>query len=192
MRPQECRDHSGRASRSCVFLITETLPGVRNPDVGVPRTETSKMRLDAGTGNLGRPEITEGLKVTNMNLPASTASRVAYGRKLVNAGISGIRQSPRTLDGETVSSLVADSARDSLKLAVAGACLGLLPAWLAGRRPRLSNVIAFGALGSVLGFAAGFTWKTRKVTSSLAHSAARELHRAGDEHWLERHPIDYA
>jgi hypothetical protein len=97
-----------------------------------------------------------------------------------------------TLDGESVSSLVADSARDSLKLAVAGACLGLLPSCLRGRRPSLSSALALGALGSALGFVVGFTWKTRKVTSSLAHSAARELHRVGDEHWLEKNPIDYA
>lgn len=123
---------------------------------------------------------------------ASTASRIAYGRKLVSAGISGIRMGQSTLDGEQVSALVADSARDSLKLAVAGACLGLLPSCLTGRRPRLSSALVLGAVGSALGFVVGFTWKTRKVTSSIAHSAARELHRVGDERWLERHPINYA
>jgi hypothetical protein len=127
-----------------------------------------------------------------MNHAASTTSKVAYGRKLVSAGISGIRNGQRTLDGEAVSALVSDSARDSLKLAAAGACLGLLPACLAGRRPRFSSTLAFGVLGSALGFLLGFAWKTRTVTASIAQSAAKELHRVGDERWLERHPIDYA
>jgi hypothetical protein len=127
-----------------------------------------------------------------MNRRSSTADRIAYGRKLVNAGISGIRKGPTTLDGESVSALVADSARDSLKLAVAGACVGLLPSCLTGRRPRWSSALALGALGSAVGFSVGFAWKTRKVASSLAHSAAKELHRVGDEHWLEMNPIDFA
>ena len=131
-------------------------------------------------------------QVTIMNHPSSTASRVAYGRKLVSAGISGIRKGQSTLDGASVSTLVADSARDSLKLAAAGACLGLLPFCLTRRRQGLSSALVLSAVGSALGFCAGFTWKTRKVTSSLAHSAVRELHRASDEHWLEMNPIDYA
>jgi hypothetical protein len=127
-----------------------------------------------------------------MNRPASAASTIAYGRKLVSAGISGIRMSQSAIDGESVSAVMADSARDSLKLAVAGACLGLLPSCLSSRRRRLSSALALGAAGSAFGFVVGFTWKTRKVTSSIAHSAARELRRVGDEHWLEGHPIDYA
>ena len=131
-------------------------------------------------------------QVTIMNRPTSTASRVAYGRKLVSAGISGIRKGQNNLDGALISTLVADSARDSLKLAVAGACLGLLPSCLTRRRQGLSRALVLSAVGSALGFCAGFTWKTRKVTSSLAHSAVRELHRASDERWLEMNPIDYA
>jgi hypothetical protein len=127
-----------------------------------------------------------------MNHHPSTADRIAYGRKLVKAGISGIREGQSTLDGESVSALLADSARDSLKLAVAGACLGLLPSCVTGRRPRWSSALAFGAVGSAVGFTFGFAWKTRKAAASLAHSAAREMHRVGDEHWLELNPIDYA
>jgi len=47
-------------------------------------------------------------------------------------------------------------------------------------------------VGSVLGFFAGFSWKTRNVTSSVALFAARELRKARDERWLELNPIDYA
>jgi hypothetical protein len=188
-----------RSSRQCVFLITATCRLVGNPDVEVHCAEYigqlgGHKRLQPA--RLGRRFGNDGLqfsvKVSTMDRPASATSRVAYGRKLVSAGISGIRNGSKTINGGDVSALVADSARDSLKLAAAGACLGLLPALLTGRRPRLSSALAFGALGSVLGFVAGFTWKTREVTSNIAHSAARELHRVGDERWLERHPIDYA
>jgi len=68
----------------------------------------------------------------------------------------------------------------------------LLSSCLAPRRNRLSNAFALGTLGSALGFCAGFSWKTRKVASSVAQSAARELRIVRDEHWLERNPIDYA
>ena len=128
-----------------------------------------------------------------MNSPHSLASTLTYGRQLVDAGIAGIRRGQDSaLNGQPLSALAADSARDSLKLAVAGACLGLLPTYILGRRRRCSTVLAFGALGSTVGFVAAFSWKTRKVASTLAHSAARELRRARDEHWLEMNPIDYA
>jgi hypothetical protein len=77
-------------------------------------------------------------------------------------------------------------------MAAVGAALGVLPALLVRRRPRVSSVIALGALCSAAGFCLGFSWKTRKVTSSLAHSTMREVRRAKDEHWLELNPIDYA
>jgi len=121
------------------------------------------------------------------------ASRVEYGRKLVNAGISGIRSGQDSARGEqTLSKLAADAARDSLALAAIGACIGLLRSQFAGKRDRPAKALALGTLGSVLGFCVGFGWKTRKVTSSVAHSTARELRRARDEHWLESNPIDYA
>lgn len=127
----------------------------------------------------------------NRNAPATT--RLAYGRRLVNAGISGIRSGRENFDPQRASALVSNSAEESLKLAVVGACLGILPACLMRRRsPRLSSALALGVAGSALGFCAGFSWKTRKLTSSLAHSAMREVRRVKDEHWLDKNPIDYA
>ena len=52
--------------------------------------------------------------------------------------------------------------------------------------------LLLGAAGSAIGFCAGFSWKTRKLTSTLAHSAVREVRRVKDEHWLDKNPIDYA
>jgi len=128
-----------------------------------------------------------------MDHSESVAGSVSYGRKLFNAGVAGIRAGQQSaLAGQSVSELAVDSARDSLKVAVAGAFLALLPACFVAKRHRFSTALAMGALGSALGFFAGFSWKTRKLTSSLAHSALKEIHRTSDERWLELHPIDYA
>jgi hypothetical protein len=77
-------------------------------------------------------------------------------------------------------------------LAAIGACAGLLRSHFSEKRDRPAKALALGALGSAIGFCVGFGWKTRKITSSVAYSTARELRRARDEHWLELNPIDYA
>jgi DNA-binding transcriptional LysR family regulator len=122
----------------------------------------------------------------------SAFDQPSYARKLVNAGIGGIQSGYREFDPALASSLVANSAETSLKLALTGACLGIVPAMVLARRSRTATSILFGTLGSVLGFAIGFSWKTRPLTSKLAHSALREVRRVKDEHWLETNPIDYA
>jgi hypothetical protein len=124
--------------------------------------------------------------------PSATSS-LHYGKKLVNAGIAGVRSGQDFARGEQkLSTLAAEAARSSLALAAVGACIGLLRSYLGNRRNRVSSAIALGTLGSALGFVAAFSWKTRKVTSTIAHSTARELRRVRDEHWLESNPIDYA
>jgi hypothetical protein len=127
-----------------------------------------------------------------MNRNASATTRQSYGRKLVTAGISGVRRGRQNFDPQLASALVTRSVDEALKLAVLGACLGAIPAAFTQRRSRLSHAVALGALGGVLGFCAGFSWKTRKLTLSMAHAAAREVRRVKDEHWLETNPIDYA
>jgi hypothetical protein len=126
-----------------------------------------------------------------MNRDTSNAGSFSYGRKLIHAGISGIRSGRRDLNPRSLSNCMVAAAPDSFKLAAIGACLGVVPGLLVRRR-RVSTAIALAAAGSALGFCAGFTWKTRKVTAKLAHSALREVRKVNDEHWLERHPIDYA
>jgi hypothetical protein len=125
-----------------------------------------------------------------MNGHGSVDNSLAYGRKLVDAGITGARMGRENLGSEALSTLLSSSAQDSLKMAAAGACLGL--SFLLRRRNRISGALGWSALGSALGFCAGFAWKTRKLTSTVAHSTLRELRRASDEHWLELNPIDYA
>lgn len=127
-----------------------------------------------------------------MNRP-DVSTTFNYGRKLVNAGFNGIRSGhPAALEGQPLSTVLADSAPAIVTLAAAGACVAMFGSYLMRRRGRPSNLLAFGAVGTALGFAAGVSWKSRKIASSLAHSAMKEMHKASDEHWLERHPIDYA
>ena len=124
--------------------------------------------------------------------PHSIRSEIAYGRKLMKAGLTGVRSGQDAARAQRpLSSLAAEAAQQSLLLAVIGACVGLIPSFT-NRRNRLANALALGAAGSAVGFLAGFGWKTRKVTASVAQSTARELRKARDEHWLELNPIDYA
>lgn len=127
-----------------------------------------------------------------MTAAASTANSLAYGRKLIHAGISGIRNGRDDIGPASISHSMVAAVPDSLALAALGAALGVLPALLVRRRPRVPTMVALGAMCSAAGFCLGFSWKTRKVTSSLAHSALREVRKAKDEHWLELNPIDYA
>ena len=148
---------------------------------------SSKLRRNSGH------EVELYLGIKTMNHAPSMTSTTRYGRKLVKASITGIRSGQDSARGEqSLSALAAEAARGSLVLAAVGACIGLLRSQLKDRRNRPANAVAFGILGSAIGFVAGFGWKTRKVTSSVAHSTARELRKARDEHWLERNPIDYA
>jgi len=123
----------------------------------------------------------------------SMTNTVAYGRRLANAGLTGIRTGQQTASpDQSFSALLVDSLRDSLMLAAVGACVGLLRPYVTRRRNRLPRALAGGAVGSALGLCAGFVWKTRAATSGLVHSARKEMDRVRDEHWLEMNPIDYA
>jgi len=52
--------------------------------------------------------------------------------------------------------------------------------------------LVYGFLGGAIGFGAGLLWESRLLTASVACGALRNIDRVRDEHWLERHPIDYA
>jgi len=96
------------------------------------------------------------------------------------------------LNGKPLGAVLTQQARASLGLAAIGACAGLLQCLVSGRRRRIPTSIALGVAGSAIGFFAGFTWKTRDLTGSMVHAAAKNMGVVRDEHWLERHPIDYA
>ena len=120
-------------------------------------------------------------------------SYLRYGRSLANSGAAGMRRGREAyLNGRPLGAVLNQNARASLGLAVIGACAGLLQCFVSGRRRRIPESIALGAVGSAIGFFVGFTWKTRDLTASMVHAAAKNIGTVCDEHWLERHPIDYA
>jgi hypothetical protein len=123
----------------------------------------------------------------------SLRSNLRYGRKLVKSGVSGLSHGREVqLNGQRLSEALAQSARASLGLATLGACAGLLRYYLPARRGRVAKTVACGIVGSAIGFVAGFAWTTRDLTESMARSAAKQMTVVRDEHWLDRHPIDYA
>src|SRR6516164_7427159 len=116
-----------------------------------------------------------------------------YGRSLANSGAQGLRSGREAyLNGRPLGGVLSNKARASLGLAAVGACAGLMQCLVSNRRRRVSESLTLGAIGSVIGFFAGFTWKTRDLTGSMIEGAARGIGNVRDQHWLERHPIDYA
>jgi hypothetical protein len=47
-------------------------------------------------------------------------------------------------------------------------------------------------LGGVIGFGAAVAWESRRLSASVAGGALKNIERVRDEHWLTKHPIDYA
>jgi len=119
--------------------------------------------------------------------------QLRYGKDLVESGVSGLRSGRDShLNGKALSTVLSQSARASLGLATIGASAALLRLYLNDRRSRFSKAVAFGVAGSAMGFLAGFAWQTRELTADMGCSAWKQMGAVRDEHWLERHPIDYA
>ena len=128
-----------------------------------------------------------------MKPEGASPAYLRYGRSLVKSGVSGLRSGREAhLNGKPLSEVLTESARASLSLATLGACAGLLRLCLSDRRHRVPKTVAWGVLGSAVGFCAGFAWKTRDLTASMGRSSLKQMSVVRDEYWLERHPIDYA
>ena len=128
-----------------------------------------------------------------MRSDRAVGSYLRYGRSLANSGAAGMRSGRDAyLNGKPLSTVLTQKARASLGLAAIGACAGLLQCLVSGRDRRISKSIVLGAVGSAVGFIAGFSWKTRDLTGSMVQGAAKNMGSVRDGHWLERHPIDYA
>ncbi len=127
-----------------------------------------------------------------MKSHGSTRGYVRYGKTLVKSGVSGLRSGREShLHGQPLVSVLTQSARASLGMATLGAIAGLLQC-VSRRRHRVPKTLAWSAIGSTVGFCAGFAWKTRALTASMGRSSLKQMGVVRDEHWLERHPIDYA
>ncbi len=85
-----------------------------------------------------------------------------------------------------------ESIRNALKPAAIGASIGALGGCPGNREKSIARVLAFGLLGGAIGFGAGLVWQNRRLAASVACGALRNMDRVCDEHWLEKHPIDYA
>jgi len=128
-----------------------------------------------------------------MGAEQSLRSGFSYGRALVKNGVSGLSTGRDVyLHGRPLCEVLSESARASLGLTTLGACAGLLRYFLPARRGRVTKTAAYGLAGAAIGFAAGFAWRTRGLTQTMTHSAAKRMSQVRDEHWLARHPIDYA
>lgn len=121
----------------------------------------------------------------------SSGRNLSYGRALFSSGLSGLRTGRNSQpDRQRLSTVLAGSTLASLSLAAIGACAGLLQFQRNGRRS-LSRTIAYGVAGGAIGFAAGLAWKTRDLTARMGRSALKEMGTVRDQHWIEKHPVNY-
>ena len=130
-----------------------------------------------------------------MSLRSWSRSNADYGRKILNSGLDGARSAREAfLNGRPLTPFLSDSMRSALKPALIGACLGALGSYPNHRHNQFlpSRLFAYGFLGGVIGFGAGVAWESRGLTASVAAGALKNMERVSDEHWLEKHPIDYA
>ncbi len=116
-----------------------------------------------------------------------------YTRELLVRGREGAALGRESfLHGTPLSTFLNQSARVALLPAAVGACLGFLGAYPRSRYHVVRRAMACGFLGCAVGFSAGLVWKTRRLAASVASGAWKNMGEARDEHWLQRHPIDYA
>src|ERR1022692_16854 len=128
-----------------------------------------------------------------MDLRKWSKSNADYGRELLHSGIEGARSGREAfLDGESLTPFLSESVRNALKPAALGACLGVLGSYPGCREKSIDEPWAYGLLGGVIGFGAAIAWESRCLTASVTGGALENIGRVRDEHWLTRHPIDYA
>jgi len=128
-----------------------------------------------------------------MSLGTWSKSEVEYGRKVLDSGLEGARSGREAfLNGRPLNAFLSESVLNALTPAVLGACIGVLGSSAGSQRRSIGRRFAFGLLGGAIGFGAGIAWESRRLTSSAASGALRNIGKVRDEHWLERHPIDYA
>ncbi|SRR5208282_1383171 len=128
-----------------------------------------------------------------MDVRKWSKSNADYGRELLHSGIEGARSGREAfLEGESLAPFLSESVRSAIKPAVLGACIGVLGSYPGSRENSASRALACGLLGGVVGFGAGIIWESRRLTASITSSALRNIGRVRDEHWLTKHPIDYA
>ncbi|MDR2614529.1 MAG: hypothetical protein LBC91_04305 [Candidatus Accumulibacter sp.] len=128
----------------------------------------------------------------SMNIKDTVKENIAYGKDMLEAGFEGANNARReVLAAEATADLFAAAAQESWQPATFGLLAGAICGALADDRRPLRGVVAGGLFGAVLGFAGGFVWKTRPLTSAMARNAGRRINEVRDGHWLSKHPINY-
>ena len=91
-----------------------------------------------------------------MNFVEWSQSSVDYGRKLVSSAVEGARTGEdEFLKEEPLVPYLEEAARQALKPALIGACLGVLEGCCGNGRRSVTKVVASGFLGGAIGFGAG-------------------------------------
>jgi hypothetical protein len=128
-----------------------------------------------------------------MHLSEWSKSEMEYGRRVLNSGLDGVRSGREAfLNGRHLISFLRESCWNALTPAALGICLGALSGCSRDRQRSTSRLLMRGFLGGLIGFGAGVAWESRFLTRSAADGALRSVNKVRDEHWFEKHPIDYA
>lgn len=128
-----------------------------------------------------------------MNVREWSKSTASYSQRLLHSGRQGAARGRESfLHGTQLGPYLHHSVREALKPAALGACIGMLGGYPGTRRHSARRAFACGALGCMLGFGVGVIWESRRLATSVAAGAFKDISRTRDDHWLERHPIDYA
>jgi len=128
-----------------------------------------------------------------MDLREWSTSSADYGRRLLDSGIEGARSGQEAfLHGKPIAPFLSESARNALKHSALGAFIGVLSGYPACRQKSVTRAVTYGLLGGAIGLCAGLVWESRRLTASMAGSALKNIGKVRDEHWLAKHPIDYA
>jgi len=129
-----------------------------------------------------------------MNVGSWLQSEMEYGRDLADSGWQGARAAwDSAKQTEEIEQVLSRSVRAAWAPTLVGAGVGAFCALLMQRRKSTSPAVALslGVAGGLLGFAAGVAWETREISSEVARGALRQMGTTRDEHWLEKHPINF-
>ena len=127
-----------------------------------------------------------------MSVSERIKSNLTYGRELVESGVEGANVARKAaLESPETTDMVTAAAQESWQCAAIGALAGAIFGVIADDRKPVRGVIAGSLLGAAVGFGGSFAWKTRPLTSAMAHEAGKRIGAARDEHWLTENPVNY-
>lgn len=128
-----------------------------------------------------------------MDLHEWSKANAEYGRRLLDSGIEGARSGQEAfLNGRSLTPFLSESVRSALVPAAFGACIGVLGSRPGYRQKSIVRTLVYGLLGGAIGLGVGLAWNSRRFTASIAGGAMKNIGKVRDEHWLTKHPIDYA